>query len=77
MLNVEIGERVFFTYRNDYGGKTQASGLVLDISGPKVGQGPEHFTVSCDTPDVWIGTRDPKTNTRTVHVPESGVWRLT
>jgi len=76
MLNVEIGERVFLTYRNDYGGKTQASGLVLEITHPKVGEGSAHLQVCCDTPGVWIGTRDPKTNTRTVTIPERAVWRL-
>lgn len=76
MTNIRIGDRIFFTYRNDYGGKTQASGLVLEIRRPMGEEGPEHFEVRCDTPDVWIGTREPDSKTRIVQVPERAVWRL-
>lgn len=76
MTNIQIGERIFFTYRNDYGGKTQASGVVLGIRRPMGQKGPEQFTVGCDTPGVWIGTREPNSNRRIVQVPESALWRL-
>jgi len=76
MTNIRIGDRIFFTHRNDWGHKTRASGLVLEISRPMGEKGPEHFEVRCDTPGVWIGTRDPNTNTRIVQVPQRAVWRL-
>ena len=76
MTNIRIGERIFFTYRNDWGNKTRASGLVLEVSRPMGDQGPDLFRVSCDTPGVWIGTHDPKSNTRIVDVRQREVWRL-
>lgn len=76
MTNIKLGDRIFFTHRNDWGHKTRASGLVVEISRPMGENGPEHFRVSCDTPDVWIGTRDPQSNTCIVDVPERQIWRL-
>ncbi len=80
MTDIRIGDRIFFTHRTNYaqGNKgQQASGLVLEIDEPKVGVGPANYCVDCDTPGVWFGTYNPKTNTRIVHVPEREVWRLT
>lgn len=74
--NIRIGDRIFFRHRQGSADPVPASGLVLEISRPKVGKGPEYYRVACDTPSVWIGTYDPKTKTRIVHVPQREVWRL-
>lgn len=76
MTNIRIGDRIFFSHRLGSADPVKASGLVLEITQPKVGNGPEYYRVSCDTPGTWIGTYDPKSKTRIVHVPEREVWRL-
>lgn len=74
--NIRIGDRIFFRHRQGSADAVPASGLVLEITRPMGDKGPEHFEVRCDTPGVWIGTYDPKSKTRIVHVPEREVWRL-
>lgn len=76
MTNIRIGDRIFFVYTHRSGHKTRASGLVLGIEEPKVGEGPADLTIGCDTPGVWFGTCEPNSNRRIVHVRETAVWRL-
>jgi len=77
MTSIRIGDRIFFAHRNGYGRKRQqASGLVLEIHRPIGEKGPEVFRVSCDTPNVWLGTYNPNSKTRIVDVRQREVWRL-
>ena len=75
MTNIRIGDRIFFSHRQGSADPVKASGLVLEISRPMGEKGPELYRVRCDTPDVWIGTHDPESNTRIVHVRQREVWR--